>query len=384
MINKSLSFSPANISHIFAITIFFIFGILWHATGYSLLAPATLAAALIIATVAIPKVATKNIVIVALTAIAFFSGNLRYAQQLHMQKHFFAQTNNKTFDIKATVQDIQKTEGKITPFCTTLYIKKIRESKHKISWKKLGKTIQIYTFKPLKLQVADKVKVKNITFKKPKNEEFAAYLIKKNIAATLFESNLSYKILYRPNYSLKRWLYQKKQNILNSLKRKMSRKLFTIFASLFLGNKTICKKDVDKVKTKFKAWGILHLLARSGLHLILFLLICEFILRCVPLYFFIKQIIMILLSILYLALSWPSISFIRAFSVLLFYKACPLLNTKPDLIHIVATVCFAMLLYNPIQLFFLDFQLSFLLTFTLAIFSKIQIKRKRKYKINNK
>lgn len=378
MMKNSSYFLPTNIPNIFVVTLLFIIGILWHTTSYSLLVPATISIVLTIVILAAPMFSNKNIKIFAIATLAFFAGNLRYRQQIKSQKNFFIQTSNKMFDIIAIVKNIQKTDGKINPFCTTFYIEKIRKSADKSSWKPFAKKIQIYTFKPLKLQVSDKVKAKNIKFNKPKNKDFIRYLIKQNIATTIFENNLSYKIIYRPKHSASRWLHQKKQKILESLKRKMPRKIFAIFSSIFLGNKNICKQESDKLKTKFKAWGILHLLARSGLHLIIFLLICEFILKFIPIYFLIKQIIMIILSILYLTLSWPSISFIRAFSVLILYKTCPMLNTKPDITNIVTVVCLTMLIYNPIQIFFLDFQLSFLLTFTLAIFSKIQIKQKRK------
>ena len=383
MITPRFYFLPTNIVYIFAVIIFFICGILWHATSMPLLLPTTLIAMLTIATLTTKKNVAKNTLLVALASTAFFAGNFRYKQQIAAQEYFFKKTRGKTFDIIATVQNMQKNDGAISPFCSTLFVKKIKESRENASWEKLRKNIQIYTFKPLALQVADKVKIKQITIKEPANKKFVAYLIKQSIAATIFKKNPSCKVLHRPRYAINRWLHLKKQTILNTLKRKMPRRLFAIFSSLFLGNKSSCKKETDKVKIKFKAWGILHLLARSGLHLILFLLICEYILQWVPLYFLIKQIIMILLSILYLVLSWPSVSFIRAFSVLTAYKACPLLNIKPDLIHIVAIICFTMLLHNPIQIFFLDFQLSFLLTFTLAIFSKIQTKQKRKQKIKN-
>ena len=69
------------------------------------------------------------------------------------------------------------------------------------------------------------------------------------------------------------------------------------------------------------------------------------------------------LSILYFILSWPSISFIRAFLIFLFTKYCNLHRHPTHFMHILLLTCCIVLLINPLQLFFLDFQLSFFLTF---------------------
>ena len=164
----------------------------------------------------------------------------------------------------------------------------------------------------------------------------------------------------------------------------MPKRSFAMFSSIFLGNRQINKKENNIVKNSFRLWGILHFLARSGLHLIIFLMLCELMLKFIPIHFHLKQGILVFLSLIYLLLSWPSLSFIRAFSIFLLYKLCPILNKKSDLATLVATVCLMMLIYNPIQLFFLDFQLSFGLTIALAIFTKQQTKRERKCRLKQK
>jgi len=362
---------------IFISSLAFILGIVWgsyYSNLYALILPLSIALLFIIAASVKAKKYIKTVLLVSCT---FFAGVLNLTYQVHSHTNFLYKVDGKKFNIVATVRDIRKLKNKACPFYVLMSASKIKNTQLN-NWKDIDKYICVYTRKKPNVKMGDIIKAKNITIKKPKNKSYSNYLIKENIAATAFANNLDYNILHRPKYSITRWLYHKKENILNSLEKKMSPKLFATFSSVFLGNKNISKKEKGVLKNKFKAWGILHILARSGLHLIIFLLICEFLLIFAPIYFYIKQLLIIILSIIYLLLSWPSISFIRAFSVLLLYKICPFLNRKPDLVYIVTTLCVTMLIKNPIQLFFLDFQLSFLLTLTLAIYNRTQARLRRK------
>jgi competence protein ComEC len=163
---------------------------------------------------------------------------------------------------------------------------------------------------------------------------------------------------------------------LDTLKKAMNETTFTLFASIFLGYKQLSKQITDITKNHFMTWGVTHYLARSGLHMIIFIFIWQFILAFLPLPWFFKELILILVGLTYGLLSWSSISFIRAFLTFLLYKWCNLLSKQINVLHLLATVCLIVLLANPIQLFFLDFQLSFGLTFALACFNQIQTDHK--------
>ena len=63
----------------------------------------------------------------------------------------------------------------------------------------------------------------------------------------------------------------------------MNRDGFTFFFFSF-GNIT-SKKTLSSYKDSFKQWGIMHYLARSGLHLVLFLSLFSIILNYLPLSF---------------------------------------------------------------------------------------------------
>ena len=373
-------FMSSKLHPLFFITLSFVCGIALQKRPYAFTINATIATACIALALFGFSKKINNMKMPLIFLLIFLLGALRYTQKINEQKTFYQKTANKIIDAIATVKDIHKKEGKMRNICITAHMEQIKLDE-KEQWKPIHKAIQIYTKKNHDIKIEDKIKIKNLKIKGPKNEHFAFYLIKQNIAATIFTPNIEHELIARPKWSASRWLTIKRKKIAQNVKRKMPIKLFSMFSSMFLGNRNIPQRYNHEIKNKFKSLGIMHFLARSGLHLIIFLLLCTLMLQFFPFYFYIKQIIIILLSSIYLLLSWPSTSFIRAFSILLFYKLLPFFNKKPDIVHIVTTVCLLMLLHNPILLFFLDFQLSFGLTFSLAFFSQIQIQRNRKAKL---
>jgi len=354
-------------------------GILWQHSECNICVPLALALFFITAKLFFSKNRKKTIIAFSVIATFFLFGVFRSSNQQKQQERNYQEFSNKEFATIATIKEIRSQDSRFYKNCITITTEKIKIKKED-TWKKANKKIQIYLRRLPEIQVCDKVKIKNLKFKKP-SKSFSKYLMKENITANIFENNLDCEILNRPNISLSRYIFNKRNNLLSSIKRKMPKRPFAMFSSIFLGNRKINKKENDLVKNSFRLWGILHFLARSGLHLIIFLMLCELMLKLIPIYFNVKQMILIALSTIYLLLSWPSLSFIRAFSIFLLYKFCPLTNKKSDLVSLVAVVCLAMLLYNPIQLFFLDFQLSFGLTFALAMFTKEQSKRERKRRL---
>ena len=208
-----------------------------------------------------------------------------------------------------------------------------------------------------------------------KHNSFNCYLQKERIDGTVFLHKLAYQKLTRSPYSWRDFFYWKREALLIHLRKKMSPDTYAFFCSLFMGNKISVKSKLDHHKNSFKLWGISHHLARSGLHLVVFIIIWHFLLNLLPLPFFIKHLLAGLLVLVYGILSWPSISFWRAFFSYFFYKICVFFNFPLHPIHAISFVCFMILLANPHELFFLDFQLSFLLTFCLAWIAQLNQQR---------
>jgi competence protein ComEC len=210
--------------------------------------------------------------------------------------------------------------------------------------------------------------MENIAIKQPCKDEFMWYLIKEGIAGTVFLPSYKGTLIERPEYSLRRWIDEIRTTILKGVCSCLDRSTQALYASLFLGNRSAKKDELDKVADEFRAWGISHYLARSGLHMVIFASLWSLLLNMLPLANIVKILLLCIITALYATLSWSSISFIRALSAFVAYKLYSLLRIPAHSIHVFSLVCYFVLLDNPTQLFFLDFQLSFGLTFGIAWF----------------
>src|SRR5690606_423935 len=284
--------------------------------------------------------------------------------------NFYQFTHNCPVKITGTIIDKTKnSQGYTQSTVITLAIKSVTNATHT---KKYNKTIIIHGSVAIdSLCVGDTVTFFNIKCKKTDNESFNKYQIKEQIAATVFDQQLTYTIIDHPSWSLRRWIFDQKQKMLTNLKQKLSPPCFVFFASLFLGNRVCVKKSIEKINEQFKRWGIYHLLSRSGMHLALFIFSWQAALSMIPLPFFIKQLLMLMLSFIYCILSWTSAPFIRSLALFSLNRACLITKTSYHLIHYLTLTCLCFLLYCPLYLFFLDFQLSFGLTFALAWFNQL-------------
>ncbi len=155
----------------------------------------------------------------------------------------------------------------------------------------------------------------------------------------------------------------------------MSTRAFNLFADLFLGNRQE-HMSLHETRKKFKEWGIMHYLARSGLHLIFFIYLLNLLFKILPLPFMIRQLISLLILLSYSLLSWPSVSFNRALFALMLKKVGLLLKMQLNLLNILSCVCCITLYRNPILISFLDFQLSFGITYALIYFNVSSEKNK--------
>jgi len=305
-----------------------------------------------------------------LSCSTFIIGAFLYQNQLNKHEQFYSKTQGHYFDIGGTIIDISPNSHATMKTNITLRINSIKKISA-ATWEPIKKTISIYTRHHRNLCVGDMITLSKIQFKKPQNNSFNQYLIKQEIAATLFIDRLNYTLQHRPSLSLNRWIFNQKERLFKNIKQKMSLKTFIFFSSLFLGNRTTLKARIQSMNEQFKKWGISHLLARSGIHLTIFIFTWQTMLCFIPSPFIIKQSILFLLSIIYFIFSWPSVSFARAFTIFGLYQLCNLSKRAAHFLHLLLLTCFLFLISNPIQLFFLDFQLSFSLTFALAWFNQL-------------
>lgn len=223
--------------------------------------------------------------------------------------------------------------------------------------------------------VGDIITIEQCLIKPPQpsttgNRTYADHLLKEHILTALFLTNhLQLTCTYRPTWSLRRWLWNLRTTTYQTIRTHLSALTRPYIGLIFFGNKQ--QYNVDALRTTFNYWGLAHFLARAGLHIILFIFIWTSMLHILPIHIMYKKIILLIICVVYDLLSWQSIPFTRAFYAFGLAKVGELLGKPINSLHILTLMCLVILLYNPMQLFFLDFQLSFGLTFALILFSNL-------------
>ncbi|HRN78357.1 MAG TPA: ComEC/Rec2 family competence protein [Candidatus Dependentiae bacterium] len=315
----------------------------------------------------------KSIKAIALFVIVFLSGAISSIYQQSSYDHFYHITQEKPFTLIGSITDLEETPHNTMHKQVTIKINEIQP--HTSSWQNYSGSLYIYTNNTDKLNIGDQICIHNILCKKTKNNSFVTYLIKQGIAGCVFVKNLNYYLIHPSPKSWRYWIHTIRNQILKQCAKKLKNTTSSLFASLFLGNKNNYKKELEPMTHQFQMWGLSHYLARSGLHLVIFIALWHMLLSILPVALILKQFILLALTFLYAALSWSSISFIRALSTFTLFKICTLNKRQGHVTHLLTLVCIITLLINPIQLFFLDFQLSFMLTFALTWFNYMQSKK---------
>jgi competence protein ComEC len=216
--------------------------------------------------------------------------------------------------------------------------------------------------------IGSEIQINDIKISAPKGD-FRRFCVRRNILASLYIPKLSITMLNRPTYSLSRFLSRVQQKLITIFKRHLSRPTFTLFSAIFLGHTEAIKKDLKQYHGVFQRWGIVHYLARSGLHLVLVTIMLEYALSYIPLSFLVRRILIIGSASLYWLCTWSSVSFYRALALFFMVNTLLIARRPFHFLHLLFTLCALFLILNPSHLFFLDFQLTFGLTAILALFN---------------
>lgn len=299
----------------------------------------------------------------------FLSGALLLQNQKSENFNLLKKIENQKIDVIATVTNKENINSSNIKEKIRLKVKQLKKNK---LFEPAKFNLLCYSCISTNIIPGQRVQIKNIEIKKTETEKksnpFKYFLLKNGILSSFFAKRLNYKIIAKNINPIKQYLYKIRKKIAQKIRYKLSSQTFPYFSSIFLGNK---KETISsQQKNIFNIWGISHYLARSGLHIVIFIIIWQLILNLVPLPIKTKTLLLIVISLIYLALSWASLSFMRAFFIFILYQLSKLLNKQANFLHLLTLICLLILIKNPIQLFSLDFQLTFALTFALSISSK--------------
>lgn len=301
-----------------------------------------------------------------LPLLSLFFGFFLARKQYHDFYHLRQLLTAGKIAIKGKIYDIEKTKNIHFPY--EVIVKATHYTLKEKEWIPCMATFKIVTQRYGILSVSDEIALSNIVIGDVE-QRFEHVLMKEGCLAYLFIPHLQAVQLHRPRYSLLRFLYRKRCALYKTIKKTCSEKTFIFFKMLFLGKKERCN-ETTIITNSFKHWGMVHMTARSGMHMTLYILLCATMFQALPLPFVGKNILLLLVAIIYALFSYPSVSFMRAFATSVSLILCHCIARRSDFLHITLLIYITQLLINPIVLFFLDFQLSFLLTIGIGFFFK--------------
>ncbi len=237
--------------------------------------------------------------------------------------------------------------------------------------------LQLLCYLPSKttLAVGDTVRLEGVQIKRQQLPQsptgsYQDYLMKEGIIGSIFlKKSALCQLVCHPATSLDRGVWTLRNSMYCGIRSLLQSITKDYYGLIFLGNKQ--QRHRNDLQTSFNYWGLAHYLARSGLHISLFIILWSFLLRFLPLPLLVKRLLLVFLCAVYGMLSWSSIPFARSLYVFLFIKLGEFFYQQTNYLHLLTLLCMAMLLFNPMYLFFLDFQLTFFLTFTLLICSPL-------------
>jgi len=349
-----------------AMVIALIAGICW--THYFLWSIITLAL-LTSLTVVEKKTALKIVVLCCF----FFFGISRYHQ--HRQSFFNDhKLLHRPCNATAIVTEILPRLDEQEQICIKLRVTNIESDKARNPVDK-----NVYLFLPhyikIWLKPHQKITLKNIMFKHPAhNSSYQEYLIRESIWAIAHEKKLFYTTLQKPSLLLQ-LINELCLLPLQKTNRNFSELTHSLYLSIFCGKKIKSQANTS-IKRLFQYWGISHQLARSGLHLIILIGLLLFFLSFLPCKAYKKEWLVIIILSFYYVTTYSSIGFMRAFFMYVLYWICKQLNLASKPTHIFLVTTFFILITNPYHLFFLDFQLSFIITLTILWFFQLSQKSK--------
>ena len=265
-------------------------------------------------------------------------------------------SGNET-EIKGTIYKKKKYDNKIT-----LYIK----AKEKI-------VINYYTEENIDFSLGDEIQIMGILNVPDSNTipnlfNYKKYLYYNDIHYIMTAKNIK-KI-------------SNNTNIIYYLREKISSRIDEIYKSneyikiFILGDTSLLDENINE---SYRQNGISHLFSISGMHISLFASIILYVLKRISYNNYYNYGMVIIFLFVYTLLVGPSPSVIRSLIMYILFSINKLLNLKIKSIDIMLLVLIIMLIINPYYLYNISFQYSYLISFTLVLFSYKLKKIKSKF-----
>lgn len=201
----------------------------------------------------------------------------------------------------------------------------------------------------------------------PYSFDYKKYLSEKNIYRKVYLQQGSWRKLKTFSSSIKRRAFLYRRYLIESLRTNISNKdALSVMVALLLGERQLISSDL---KSSYADAGVIHILAVSGLHIGIIVMMLHFLLK--PLHHVrhgksitFGCIFLFLWS--YAFLAGLSASVIRSVTMFSFVSFGWMLNKKTNVYYSIVTSALILVLINPFYFFDLGFKMSYIAVFSIV------------------
>lgn len=305
-----------------------------------------------------------------LTALGTLTFSLH--QPENNKKHYtHVVSENQVYDVKGQVLEILKSYGK--------YDNYIIATNQVDSTQVNGKLLLKVTRDSLTetLEVDDHIAINNklLSIPRPLNPhqfDYSQYMARQNVLLQANVDSAEIFILFSETSSLRGYAHASRKHIELQLRKSgFEDEELSIIKALLLGQKDDISKETYN---NYASAGVVHILAVSGLHVGIILMILQFLLT--PLFRFkhgdvYKSIIIFFLLWCFAFLAGLSPSVMRAVTMFSFVAFAINWKRRTSTINTLFLSAFVLLLLNPNMIFQVGFQLSYLAVFSIVLLQPI-------------
>lgn len=195
------------------------------------------------------------------------------------------------------------------------------------------------------------------------------YLNAKGIHAVSYAAPYQIKkigVLMRTNI-IEEFVYRSRQSITRTVNKFLPENEAALLKGIIIGDRTGFS---EKMTENFSRSGLSHLVAVSGMHVAILLTGITYLLGLFNINKYLSKVISIIFIILFIFITGCTPSVLRASIMAIIFLLSYLVNREADAYTSLFFSALAILLYNPIILFDIGFQLSFCATLSLFLFYK--------------
>ena len=226
-----------------------------------------------------------------------------------------------------------------------------------------------------RLRAGQCVTVPITPIRQSKDSVFNRYLLKISAQASMFLTIVPHRTFCRLlslSLRIKQKILKAKERLMGTVQRTFTKPTAYLVSLIFLGKTPFAQVQTGQIREEFATWGVVHFIARAGLHLVVLFSALSFFLALFGLAPLFRTLILMFFIYWYAMVSWLSLPFLRALfsTTLTTYAVMRGFITKP--LDIISLAAYAMIMLNPFVIFFLDFQLSFGITALLCWMTELK------------